>query len=162
MALFDRARKPNPPAAPADVATAVARRRSRSAQTRRRRRQLAVWLVVAVVVGVGSFGAGLLAAPLDYSFQPTPPQAVLLLDHNGRVFATIRAPQDQEPVPSSQIPVVMKQAIVAAEDERFFDHAGVDPLAMVRALWHDVTGAQLQGGSTITQQYVKNVYTGSQ
>jgi len=121
-----------------------------------------VWFVVAVLVGVGSFGAGLLAAPLDYSFQPTPPQAVLLLDSHGRVFGTIRAPQDQEPVPSSEIPPVMKNAIVAAEDERFFNHSGVDPLAMVRAFWRDVTGAQLQGGSTITQQYVKNVYTGSQ
>ena len=145
-----------------DVATAVARRRSRSAQARRRRRQVAIWFVVALLVGTGSFGAGLLAAPLDYSFQPTPPQAVLLLDRTGKVFATIRAPQDQEPVPSSQIPAVMKQAIVAAEDERFFNHSGVDPLAMVRALWRDVTGAHLQGGSTITQQYVKNVYTGSQ
>ena len=152
----------SPPRPPADVATAVARRRSRSAQARRRRRQLALWFVVAVLVGIGSFGAGLLAAPIDYSFQPTPPQAVLLLDRSGKVFATIRAPQEQEPVPSSQIPTVMKQAIVAAEDERFFNHSGVDPLAMVRALWRDVTGAQLQGGSTITQQYVKNVYTGSQ
>jgi len=152
----------SPPRPPADVATAVARRRSRSAQARRRRRQIALWFVVAVLVGVGSFGAGLLAAPLDYSFQPTPPQAVLLLDRSGKVFATIRAPQEQEPVPSSQIPAVIKQAIVAAEDERFFTHSGVDPLAMVRALWRDVTGAHLQGGSTITQQYVKNVYTGSQ
>lgn len=150
------------PAPPADVATAVARRRSRSAQARRRRRQIALWLVVAVLVGIGSFGAGLLAAPLDYSFQPTPPQAVLLLDRSGRVFATIRAPQDQEPVRSAQIPNVMKQAIVAAEDERFFNHSGVDPLAMVRAFWRDISGAHLQGGSTITQQYVKNVYTGSQ
>jgi penicillin-binding protein 1A len=56
----------------------------------------------------------------------------------------------------------MKQAIVAAEDERFFEHRGVDPLAVIRALWRDATGAHLQGGSTITQQYVKNVYTGSQ
>ncbi|HEX4654307.1 MAG TPA: transglycosylase domain-containing protein [Mycobacteriales bacterium] len=152
----------SPPRPPADVATAVARRRSRSAQARRRRRQIAIWFVVAVLVGLGSFGAGLLAAPLDYSFQPTSPQAVYLLDRTGKVFATIRAPQDQEPVPSSQIPVVMQQAVVAAEDERFFTHSGVDPLAMVRALWRDVTGAQLQGGSTITQQYVKNVYTGSQ
>jgi penicillin-binding protein 1A len=123
---------------------------------------VALWLVVAILVGLGSFGAGLLAAPLDYAFQPTPPQAVLLLDSSGRVFATIRAPQDQEPVKSSQIPAVMKNAVVAAEDERFFAHSGVDPLAMFRAFWRDVSGAQLQGGSTITQQYVKNVYTGSQ
>ena len=119
-------------------------------------------MVVALLVGGGSFGAGLLAAPLDYSFQPVAPQAVLLLDSSGRVFATIRSPQDREPVSADEIPAVMKQAVVAAEDERFFEHRGVDPLAMLRAFWRDATGAQLQGGSTITQQYVKNVYTGSQ
>jgi penicillin-binding protein 1A len=151
-----------PTRAPHVVVAAVAARRSRSARLRRRRRQVALWLVVAALVGAGSFGAGLLAAPLDYSFQPVPPQAVLLLDSSGRVFATIRAPQDQEPVRSDQIPAVMKNAVVAAEDERFFAHRGVDPLAVVRAFWRDATGAHLQGGSTITQQYVKNVYTGSQ
>ena len=138
------------------------RRRSRHAHLRKRRRQVALWLVVALLVGVGSFGAGLLAAPLDYNFQPTAPQAVYLLDASGRVFATIRAPQDQEPVPSKDIPAVMKNAVVAAEDERFFAHSGVDPLAMFRAFWRDLSGAHLQGGSTITQQYVKNVYTGAQ
>jgi penicillin-binding protein 1A len=56
----------------------------------------------------------------------------------------------------------MRQAIVAAEDERFYSSVGVDPVAIARAAWHDITGHQLQGGSTITQQYVKNVYTGSQ
>ena len=119
-------------------------------------------MVVAVLAGTGTFVAGLLAAPVDYSFQPQAPQAVLLLDMHGRPFATIRSPQNEEPVASKQIPQVMKNAIVAAEDERFFAHSGVDPLAAVRALWRDVTGAKLQGGSTITQQYVKNVYTGDQ
>jgi penicillin-binding protein 1A len=151
-----------PPRPPHHVLAAVAARRSRTARMRRRRRQLALWLVVAALVGVGSFGAGLLAAPLDYAFQPLPPQAVLLLDASGRVFGTIRAPQDQEPVLSDQIPAVLKNAVVAAEDERFFEHRGVDPLAVLRAFWRDATGAHLQGGSTITQQYVKNVYTGSQ
>jgi membrane peptidoglycan carboxypeptidase len=142
--------------------TAVAERRSRSRQVRRRRRQVVLWLVAAVVVTTTTFGAGLLAAPVDYAFQPQPPQAVLLLDSHNRVFATIRSPQAEEPVASKDIPQVMKNAIVAAEDERFFAHRGVDPLAAVRALWRDFTGSTLQGGSTITQQYVKNVYTGDQ
>ena len=123
---------------------------------------MALWAAAAVVLGAGGFGAGLLAAPMDYDFQPASPKAVLLLDSSGRVFATIRAPQDEDPVPSDQIPRVLKNAVVAAEDERFFEHRGVDPLAVVRAFWNDVTGAHLQGGSTITQQYVKNVYTGSE
>src|SRR3954470_15468267 len=146
----------------AQVVAAVAERRSPSARVPPPRRQVALWAAAAVVLGAGGFGAGLLAAPMDYDFQPASPKAVLLLDSSGRVFATIRAPQDEDPVPSDQIPRVLKNAVVAAEDERFFEHRGVDPLAVVRAFWRDVSGAHLQGGSTITQQYVKNVYTGNE
>src|SRR4051794_2670101 len=147
---------------PHAVVAAVAQRRTRSARLRRRRRQVVFWLVVAVLAGTVTFAAGLLAAPVDYSFEPQAPRAVILLDSHGHPFATIRSPQNAEPVPGKDIPQVMKDAMVAAEDERFFAHRGVDPLAAVRALWRDVTGAKLQGGSTITQQYVKNVYTGDQ
>src|SRR5690242_11482143 len=121
-----------PPRPRPTVVTAVTERRSRSRQVRRRRRQLALWLVVAILVTTVTFGAGLLAAPADYSFQPQPPQAVLLLDSHNRVFATIRSPQAEEPVAGKDIPLVMRRAIVAAEDERFFAHRGVDPLAAVR------------------------------
>src|SRR4051812_29068551 len=151
-----------PPPLPTRVVAAVVERRSRTARRRRRRRYVVLWMLLAVVVGAGAFAGGLLAAPIDYGFEPPPPQAVLLLDSSGRVFATVRAPQDQEPVPSADIPQVLKDAVVAAEDERFFAHRGVDPLAVVRAFWRDATGAQLQGGSTITQQYVKNIYTGAE
>ena len=53
----------------------------------------------------------------------------------------------------------MKHAIVAIEDKRFYEHHGVDVRGIVRAVWADVThhGA-VQGGSTITQQFVKNAY----
>jgi penicillin-binding protein 1A len=151
-----------PPQLPTRVVAAVVERRSRTARRRRRRRYVVLWMLLAVVVGCGAFAGGLLAAPIDYGFEPLPPQAVLLLDSSGRLFATIRAPQDQEPVPSADIPQVLKNAVVAAEDERFFAHKGVDPLAVARAFWRDLSGAHLQGGSTITQQYVKNVYTGSE
>src|SRR3954466_10770048 len=150
-----------PPPLPTRVVAAVVERRSRTARRRRRRRHVILWMLLATVVGAGAFAGGLLAAPIDYGFEPLPPQAVLLLDSSGRVFATVRAPQDQEPVPSADIPQVLKNAVVAAEDERFFAHRGVDPLAVVRAFWRDVSGAHLQGGSRITQQYVKNVYTGN-
>jgi penicillin-binding protein 1A len=121
-----------------------------------------LWSLLAIVVGVVSFGSGLVAAPLDYNFQPVPPKSVLLLDAAGRPFGTIRSPQVEDPVPGSQIPQVMRQAIVAAEDQRFYSNSGIDLLAMARAAWRDITGHSLQGGSTITQQYVKNVYTGSE
>ncbi len=144
------------------AASAIVARRRRSARTRRHRWQVFIWLVIAVVVGVVTFTAGLIAAPLNYNFQPIPPKSVLLLDSSGQPFASIRSPQIEVPVGGSQIPTVMRQAIVAAEDERFYSNPGVDPLAIVRAAWRDLTGRHLQGGSTITQQYVKNVYTGSE
>jgi penicillin-binding protein 1A len=144
------------------AAAAIAARRTRSANARRRRRQALLWFLLAIVVGTASFGSGLVAAPLDYNFRPVPPKSVLLLDASGQPFATIRSPQVEDPVPGSQIPAVMRQAIVAAEDKSFYSNSGIDPLAIARAAWRDITGHSLQGGSTITQQYVKNVYTGSE
>ena len=62
-------------------------------------------------------------------------------------------------VASSEIAPVMKQAIVAIEDKRFFEHRGVDVRGIVRAVWQDVRNKKVvQGGSTITQQFVKNAY----
>jgi penicillin-binding protein 1A len=144
------------------AAAAIAARRNRAAHVRRRRRQVLGWLVLAVIVGLVSFAAGLVAAPLNYNFQPVPPKSVQLLDSTGQVFATIHSPQIEHPVPASKIPLVMREAIVAAEDKSFYSNAGIDPIAIARAAWRDITGASLQGGSTITQQYVKNVYTGSE
>ncbi|HTW19824.1 MAG TPA: transglycosylase domain-containing protein [Mycobacteriales bacterium] len=150
------------PAAARSAASAVAARENRTRRERRRRMQVLVWSVVAILVALGAFVSGLVAAPLNYNFQPVPPKSVLLLDSAGQPFATIRSPQVEDPVPGSQIPLVMREAIVAAEDQRFYSSPGIDPIAIARAAWHDLTGHGLQGGSTITQQYVKNVYTGSQ
>ncbi len=53
----------------------------------------------------------------------------------------------------------MKQAIVAVEDKRFYEHHGVDFNGVLRAVWQDVRSRKAaQGGSTITQQFVKNAY----
>src|SRR3954467_1838798 len=133
--------------------------RPRGARQRRRRRHLiALWVMVALIAGVGSFTGGLLSAPVDFT-TPAPPKSALLLDSAGKVFATVRSPYQREEVPADQIPLVMRDAIVSAEDRAFFKNSGVDPLAIVRAGWKDVTGSRIQGGSTITQQYVKQVYT---
>ncbi len=57
----------------------------------------------------------------------------------------------------------MKQAIVAVEDKRFFEHRGIDLHGIFRAIWADVTNKKVvQGGSTITQQFIKNAFTGQQ
>jgi penicillin-binding protein 1A len=117
--------------------------------------------IVAFAVGAGSFIGGLLAAPIDFAVPP-PPKSALLLAADGRTqFATIRPQQRRDIVPAADIPTVMRQAIIAAEDERFLKHKGVDPIATIRAAYRDLTGGRTQGGSTLTQQYVKNVYVGN-
>ncbi len=66
---------------------------------------------------------------------------------------------DRITVEYDQLPPVLVQAVLAAEDRTFFEHGGVDPAGIVRALWANFRSDSVQqGGSTITQQYVKNVY----
>jgi penicillin-binding protein 1A len=79
------------------------------------------------------------------------------------VLAILRGSQARILVPSDAISPWMKHAIVAAEDRRFYEHRGVDVRGMARAVWADVShrGA-VQGGSTITQQFVKNAFLTSQ
>lgn len=117
--------------------------------------------MLAFVVGIGTFIGGLLSAPINLAVAP-PPASALLLAADGRQFATVAPPEKREEVKASDIPQVMRNAIISAEDERFLKHNGVDPLATVRALFRDVTGGSTQGGSTLTQQYVKNAYVGNE
>ncbi|MBC3842522.1 penicillin-binding protein [Streptacidiphilus sp. 4-A2] len=61
-------------------------------------------------------------------------------------------------VPISEIALTMQHAAVSAEDRTFYTNRGVSVSGMARAAWYTVSGRGLQGGSTITQQYVKNYY----
>ena len=66
---------------------------------------------------------------------------------------------DRVNVTYDRLPPVLIDAVLAAEDRDFFDHGGVDPVGIGRALWANLRNEDVQqGGSTITQQYVKNVY----
>jgi penicillin-binding protein 1A len=76
------------------------------------------------------------------------------------VLAVLRGSESRILVGSEEISPVMKQAIVAVEDRRFWEHQGVDIQGMARAVWADIRSQDfVQGGSTITQQFVKNQYT---
>ncbi len=147
------------PSAPRPRLSRAARRRRRG----RRAARVVLVLVLAVLVGTSTFVGGLLAAPADFSKDILPEQkSVLLLAADGKTqFASIPPPTRRKVVPAEEIPPVMREAIISAEDERFLDHDGVDPLATVRAAYRDLSGGRRQGGSTLTQQYVKNAYVGN-
>src|SRR5437763_14796774 len=76
---------------------------------------------------------------------------------NHTILATLRGSQSRLLVSTAEISPIMRQAIVAVEDQRFYQHRGVDGRGIARAVWADVTSQHVvQGGSTITQQFVKN------
>lgn len=66
--------------------------------------------------------------------------------------------QNRQIVPLAEIPKAMQNAVIAAENESFYEDPGVDPVGIVRAVGRMAMGGETQSGSTITQQYVKNTY----
>lgn len=99
-----------------------------------------------------------LPQPVQTSFGA---QTSFVYDATGQQIGEFRAAAGSNlPVPDSRIPPVVKDAVVAAEDRSFFHEGPVSTRSILRAAWADLTSNQtVQGGSTITEQYVKTVYT---
>ena len=86
-------------------------------------------------------------------------QSSRVYDRNGILITELRGEQNRTDIRYDQMPEVLINAVVAIEDERFWDHSGVDFKAILRAARSNVSaGGISQGGSTITQQYVGNVF----
>jgi len=121
-------------------------------------------IVTALIVLPVAGGIGLASRNGAQAFSTLPndltrvplPQQNTILDAKGDVLAVLFA-QNRIEVPLEQISPLMQQAIIAIEDQRFFNHAGVDFRATIRASISTSSGGQVQGGSTITQQYVKQI-----
>lgn len=87
------------------------------------------------------------------------PQTSRIYAADGQLLAYIYGSENRTVIGRESIPQLMKDAIVAVEDERFYEHRGVDFEAVVRALIRDIeAGRTVEGGSTITQQLVGNLY----
>ncbi len=109
-----------------------------------------------VLAGVTYFG---IVRHVPHPSEITPKgrdQTTVVMDRHGRELAKLFAEQDRKDVPLADMPASLRQATVAVEDKRFYEHQGVDPIGILRALAVDVFKGQRQGGSTITQQLVKN------
>jgi penicillin-binding protein 1A len=118
---------------------------------------------------MASFTFGLLTAvaakipQLDPSRQRTEANTYVYASNGYTVLAILRGEQARIVVPSEAMSPWLKHAIVAIEDKRFYEHRGVDVRGMTRAVWADVSNrGTVQGGSTITQQFVKTAYLTSQ
>ena len=93
--------------------------------------------------------------PSELSTRPLSEKSTML-DATGNVLAEFYA-EDRIVVPLDRIAPVMRDAVVATEDKRFFEHGGIDPTGMLRAAVKNASSDATQGASTLTQQYVKNV-----
>jgi membrane peptidoglycan carboxypeptidase len=92
-----------------------------------------------------------------------PPTDSVIDAADGSTLAMVHGDQDRVVVPLAAIPIEVRQAVLAIEDARFYQHGVLDPRGIARALLADLHGGEVvEGGSTITQQYVKNVVTGDQ
>ena len=91
------------------------------------------------------------------------PETSFLYAADGTLITRLHAGEDRVSIRSSKIPEVVRDAVIAVEDQRFYDHRGLDLRALLRAAYIDATtGEVVEGGSTITQQLVKNVYVGDE
>ncbi|WNB85883.1 transglycosylase domain-containing protein [Cellulomonas sp. ATA003] len=137
---------------------------------------LALLLALLLVAGVGGvLAAGLLMPavagasaltgattevfedlPTELREEPLSEKSTVLAADGTTVLATFYN-QNRIVVPLEAISVDMQNAVVAIEDKRFFEHGGIDPTGMLRAAAKNVLTDDLEGASTLTQQYVKNV-----
>jgi penicillin-binding protein 1A len=126
-----------------------------------RHRRLLFFTVLFLFTGLAAAIYILIRVPLPA--EAVQKQTSFLTDINGNRLASLDAGEDRVSVKLGDVPQVVQQAVLAAEDRNFFHHSGVDPIGILRATINDLRGkGGLQGGSTITQQYVKNTYVGQE
>jgi len=114
-------------------------------------------LVIAFIYFVRSYYEAPIAATL---LKRTVPLTTIIYDRTGEhVLYQIYGEEDRKIVPHEQIPETMKIATIAAEDDSFYRHFGIDPASVFRAVITNVKNRDLsQGGSTITQQLARNAF----
>ncbi len=143
-------------------------RRLRAARRRRRRQGIAVGLAVVGALGVAAAlggGAAVFAygssCDLDSLRSIRIGQNSFLYAADGSLLGSIPAERNRQPVTAAEMSPWIRRATIAVEDRRFFRHGGVDVEGIARAAVTDIkAGRIVEGGSTITQQLVRNLYIG--
>ena len=139
------------------------KRKARPSQRRKRRTLvvLAVAIPLALLALTAAGGAVYFGSSCDLSALHPVRQAdsSLVYGTNGSLIGVLPAIENRTAVGRRAISRWMPKATVAIEDRRFYEHGGIDPVGILRALVADVSAGRIvQGGSTITQELVRNLY----
>ena len=141
---------------------------------REKRAHAGLWAIIIVLAGIGLVGYGCYQGVMSLiddwcadlpSVQNTtafdlPEQSTIYANDGTTVLAELYM-EKREPVTIDQVSPYVLKGTVATEDERFYDHGGVDLQGIVRAVFVNLSGGQ-EGASTITQQYVRNTILSSE
>jgi penicillin-binding protein 1A len=120
-------------------------------------------LFAAALLAVGAVGAWVYSIAHGVNINKLKPihqgSNSVIYAADGTRLGVVQSDTIRQPVGASEIPKILREATVAIEDRNFYQHGGIDPEAIVRAAFEDLqAGAPVQGGSTITQQLVRNLY----
>ncbi len=120
---------------------------------------LVICVICLMIMGASVlYGFSSLFAPPNMDETLIPDAASQFYDINGNVIYTTLSEERRIPVNIDKIPKHVQRAFIAIEDNRFYEHGGIDYRGTARALVSTLSGREVQGGSTITQQLAKNAF----
>ena len=118
---------------------------------------ICIILMGALVLGA-FFTVAMLLAPKNMDETLKVDAASQFFDKDGKAIYTTISAERRLPITLKEIPKQTQQAFIAIEDNRFYEHGGIDYRGTLRALISNLRGQEIQGGSTITQQLAKNAF----
>src|SRR5712671_803225 len=128
-----------------------------------------VWFPAVILLALAAGGLTGIIAAYQLNYSQAASEVAALATYRPSVVTRIYADDGQTvigefalekriPLKFEEIPPVMKNAILAVEDTRFYDHMGIDPIRILGATWKNLTSERVEGGSTLTQQLAKNLF----
>jgi penicillin-binding protein 1A len=128
-----------------------------------------VWLPVVLLLALAAGGLTGIIAAYELNYSRAANEVAALATYRPSVVTRVYADDGQTvigefalekriPLKYDEIPPVLKNAILAVEDARFYDHIGIDPIRIIGAAWKNLTTDKVEGGSTLTQQLAKNLF----
>jgi penicillin-binding protein 1C len=109
-----------------------------------------------LIVVIGTLLYFLWGIPLPINLTNSQPVSTKILDRNGKLIYEIYTDKRRSPISLSDLPKHITEATISIEDKNFYSHSGIDILGIIRGLSKTITKGRAEGGSTLTQQLVKN------